>query len=92
MTQVVNIKFGKDYDVLITRPGPWGNPWSHLPWWPPHMRTKTRRDSIEKFRRYLLSNPDLIEKGRRYLKGKVLGCVCRPEECHGDVWAEVLDA
>ena len=33
-----------------------------------------------------------MARARRELKGKVLGCWCKPASCHGDVIAEIIDA
>lgn len=51
-------------------------------------------DAIEKYRKYLVKSflhdhirlEDLDE-----LKGKNLGCWCKPEKCHGDVVIEFLE-
>ena len=50
-----------------------------------------RKCVIEKFRQYLLSNSALMARLHE-LKGKTLGCWCRPKECHGDVIAELVNA
>jgi Domain of unknown function (DUF4326) len=42
---------------------------------------------IEKFRAYGISH-GLHIRARTELKGKVLGCCCKPKLCHGDVLAE----
>ncbi len=49
----------------------------------------TREEVIEKYRNYLLSNPRLLSDLHE-LKGKVLGCWCKPLACHGDVIIEIL--
>ena len=51
----------------------------------------TREECIEKYRTWLLSKPDLVERARRELRGKVLGCWCAPKPSHGDVLVEVVD-
>jgi hypothetical protein len=33
----------------------------------------------------------LVEKAKRELRGKVLGCWCKPLDCHGDVLKAVAD-
>jgi len=33
----------------------------------------------------------MIERVKRELKGKVLGCWCHPKECHGDVLARIAN-
>lgn len=50
----------------------------------------TREECIAKFRASLLLNPELLQKLPE-LKGKVLGCWCAPEACHGDVLSELAN-
>ena len=80
------------YDVYIGRPSKWGNPFSHL-----KKSTKakylvdTREESIEAYKKWITEGEgkhllnDLHE-----LKGKTLGCWCKPKSCHGDVLAELV--
>ena len=65
------------YDVYIGRGSIWGNPFVIG-------KDGDRDQVIEKYRRYLLGREDLIEKLPE-LRGKVLGCFCKPKNCHGDV-------
>ena len=65
------------YDVYIGRPSKWGNPFSIG-------KDGSREDVIRKYEEYLLGRPDLM-KALPELKGKVLGCWCKPKACHGDV-------
>jgi hypothetical protein len=51
----------------------------------------TRADVLAKYRAWLAERPALIEAARRELKGKLLGCWCPPEPCHGDVLAEIAN-
>ena len=89
ITCVVHFKRDK-YDVYIGRPSVWGNPFSHL------------ENSIAKFRvsyleviprheQWLRSQPGLVARVKRELRGKVLGCWCKPKACHGDVLARIAD-
>lgn len=73
------------YDVYIGRPSVWGNPF-HIG------RHGTREEVIAKYREWILARPTLIERARRELKGKQLGCYCAPLACHGDVLAEIANA
>lgn len=91
--EVVNIKDNEDYDVYIGRPSKWGNPYSHINDGTTLAKyiTKNREEAIESYRewieggagKHLLS--DLHE-----LKGKTLGCWCKPQSCHGDILAELV--
>lgn len=56
---------------------------------------KQGRGSIEKYRRYFYERIkyDPVFKERIIeLKGKTLGCFCKPFPCHGDVIKEYLDS
>jgi len=64
--------------VYIGRPSPWGNPFVIG-------RDGDRDEVIEKFRVYLVNNPELLNRVRVELRGKDLVCFCSPEACHGDV-------
>jgi hypothetical protein len=74
-----------EYDVYIGRPSCWGNQFNIGP-------DGTRDEVVEKYRAWLLSRPVLIERCKRELKGKVLGCWCAPKSCHGDVLAEIANS
>lgn len=62
------------YDVYIGRPSEWGNPFSHLPASAAEWRVATRDEAIRKYEEWLLAQPELVERVRRELRGKVLGC------------------
>lgn len=92
-TRVVHCKKEK-YDVYIGRPSKWGNPFTHIN---DHKTlakflVKTREESIIKYREWITEGDgkhllnDLHE-----LKGKVLGCWCKPKSCHGDVLVELVE-
>ena len=90
-TRVVNRRRER-FDVYIGRPGPFGNPFSHMPGTLAKWRVASRDEAVARFREWFLSQPALVERARRELKGKVLGCWCKPASCHGDVIAEIIDA
>lgn len=91
-TKVVNIKTHR-YDVYIGRAGRgmdgyFGNPFPLAP-------GTTRGSVLEKYRDYFYKRIESdVEFKRRILalKGKTLGCFCKPEACHGDIIAEYLDS
>lgn len=90
LTSVVHCK--KDgYDVYIGRPSKWGNPFTHLS----DRKTRaafivqSREEAIERYKEYLFSSG--LIKDIEELRGKVLGCWCRPKACHGDVLARLLN-
>lgn len=82
-TRVVHCK-KEPFDVYIGRPSKWGNPFKIG-------KDGLREDVIAKYRQWILANPELIAKLPSELKGRTLGCWCRPNSCHGDVLAELAD-
>lgn len=96
MTQVVNIRTEK-CDVYIGRSkdgripayperGWCGNPY------PEHAHGRT--ECIRLFKIYFLKRVDTdpeYRAGILTLKGKKLGCFCKPKACHGDVIKAWLD-
>ena len=75
------------YDVYIGRPSKWGNPFSHKEGTLAKFKVSTRDEAVQKYREWLLTQPDLIQSLPE-LRGKVLGCWCKPLKCHGDVLAK----
>ena len=88
-TRVVHCRKER-YDIYIGRPGRWGNPYSHLPNTTAQFRVSTRAEAIRKYREYILSSPQLLADVKS-LKGKVLGCWCKPLSCHGDILKELSE-
>lgn len=90
-TRVVN-KYKESYDVYIGRGSKWGNPFTHIA----DKKTKadfivaSRDEAIESYRDWILNQPQLL-KGLHELKGKTLGCFCKPKRCHGDVLVELVN-
>lgn len=65
------------YDVYIGRPSKWGNPFKIGV-------DGDREEVIEKYREWIQKQPDLmVDLGE--LRGKILGCWCPPDRCHGEV-------
>lgn len=93
ITKVVNKDKGKRYDVYIGRGSSWGNPYAVGFGASPGEEQNDRDEAIRKFkydfeRGFLQkSKEDALE-----LKGKILGCHCKPLACHGDVLAEYLNS
>lgn len=86
--KVVNIK-KSPYDVYIGRGSIWGNPYSHLEESKASFVVGSREEAIAKYREYILANKDLFNRIPE-LKGKILGCHCKPSACHGDVLKELF--
>lgn len=81
-TTVVNLK-KDDYDVFIARPGQWGNPFIVGV-------DGTRSEVIDKYRQWIKTQPQLLAQ-LHILRGKRLGCFCKPLACHGDVLVELCE-
>lgn len=110
-TIVVNIK-NSEYDIFIGRENKkfhYGNPFTHLNY-PTRAKIKmnTVEESVQAFEEWLMGNEKYkyIEPERRkwilenikQLKGKRLGCFCRPKNgfkgkkiCHGQIIASLVD-
>jgi hypothetical protein len=74
----------EEFDVYVGRGSKWGNPYSHKVGTLAEHVVGSRREAIQKFEDYLLSNEELMESLSE-LKGKTLGCWCKPKSCHGDI-------
>lgn len=74
----------EEFDVYIGRGSKWGNPYSHKEGTLAEEVVRSRSEAIKKYEEYLLSNQSLMESLSE-LKGKTLGCWCKPKSCHGDV-------
>lgn len=80
---VVNIRRAR-CDIYVGRGSKWGNPFSHL------TGGMTRREAIESYEAWLKDQPELMA-ALPELRGKVLGCYCKPDPCHGDVLARLAN-
>jgi hypothetical protein len=92
-TTVINVnKVGPETKyVYCGRGSPFGNDWSHLAWAMSKYKVGTRTEAIACHRAWLKAQPELIARIRKELKGKVLGCYCKPAACHCDTLAFVAD-
>lgn len=83
MTKVVHC-WQKHYDVYIGRPTKFGNPF--------HVGIDgTQEEVVHMYRAWIMSRPKLLRAVRTELKGKILGCWCKPKACHGDVLKAIAD-
>lgn len=91
-TTVVNL-YKHPYDVYIGRAGKgqdgyFGNPIRLS-------NNEQRGATIERYKEYFYNklNNDIEFKNRiLQLKGKTLGCFCKPHACHGDIIADYLNS
>jgi len=87
-TRVVNLN-RQAYDVRIDRRGPYGNSFVIG-------RDGDRATVIEKHMahwRTLLANPVTYQHAiacLSYMKGKRLGCHCKPKSCQGDNYVQLI--
>jgi len=74
------------YDIYIGRPSKWGNPFKV------GVHGK-RGECIEMYRKWINKPKQrhLIRDAKTELKGKVLGCWCKPSPCHGDILVEIAN-
>ena len=90
-TLIVNLRH-HPYDIYIGRAGHGQDGYFGNPFRSP---TYLREEAIERFRAYFLRRVETDSHFRSRvleLRGKRLGCFCKPQACHGDVLAHWLDA
>lgn len=68
--------------VKGTHSSKWRNPFS--------VSKYGRDECLRKYKDYIRSNKELMGSLSE-LKGKILGCWCHPEKCHGDILIELLN-
>ena len=80
------------YDIYIGRPSKWGNPFSHKAGTMAEFMVGSRQEAIDAYRRWITEGEGkhLLDDIHE-LKGKVLGCWCKPLACHGDILAELAN-
>jgi Domain of unknown function (DUF4326) len=88
-TRVVN-KYTEPFDVYIGRGSKWGNPYSWKPGTKAKYMVSSREEAIQKYKEWVLQQPTLMNSLHE-LKGKTLGCFCKPAPCHGDVLVELVE-
>lgn len=84
-TRAVNV-YNSDYDVYVGRNPSygntkWGNPFKD-PSIPLHEKLRLYED-------YIRETPDLWDSLHE-LKGKRLGCHCKPKPCHADILVKLV--
>lgn len=91
-TKIVNL-YKEPYDIYIGRAGKgkdgyFGNPIKLKP-------TQKPGDTLTEYKEYFINkiNTDSEFKDKVLeLKGKILGCFCKPKPCHGDIIVEYLNS
>lgn len=82
--KVLNKRNSND-GVYIGRPSKWGNPFVIG-------KDGSRKEVIEKYKKWLFEKPGLVNDAKNELGGKSLVCWCSPEACHGDVLLEIANS
>jgi len=90
-----NIYIGRGFVLVIdgirfpTENSIWSNPYKI-----DESKKITRDDVIAKYRTYIIQkieNDSALKDKLLQLKGKTLGCWCKPDGCHGDILIELID-
>ena len=84
-TRVINIKRDEKPDnyTYIGRGSKWGNPFV--------MNSQSNRDVVVKLYKEYIENKKELMNDLEELRGRTLGCYCKPLKCHGDVLIELLN-
>lgn len=91
VVQVVHCKKER-YDVYIGRPSKWGNPFTHKEGTRADFILPTRFEAIEAYGKWITEGDGRhLLKDLHELKGKILGCWCKPQSCHGDILKDLVN-
>lgn len=77
----------EEFDIYIGRGSRWGNPYKIGP-------DGDRQEVIRKYEydfRAAIRRGEIVRKDLEALRGKRLGCYCKPYDCHGDVIARAVN-
>jgi hypothetical protein len=88
MTKVVHCKREK-FDVYIGRPSKWGNPFTFKPGTIAEF-VVPYDEVLPRYEEWLRKQPHLMASLHE-LRGKTLGCWCKPKACHGDILARLAN-
>ncbi len=80
------------FDVYVGRGqgSSWGNPFT----WKKGTLAEFEvpmDEVLPRYRAWVLSQPELVARIKRELRGKILGCWCAPKPCHGDILAAIAN-
>lgn len=93
-SKVVHCK-KESYDVYIGRPSKWGNPFTHKQDGKTLAKyvVEDRDAAVNAYREWITNGEGkhLLNDLHELKGGKILGCWCKPQACHGDVLLELLD-
>ena len=83
ITTVVHVR-NSGYDVYIGRGSKWGNPFVIG-------RDGNRKQVLQKYQVWIMKQEHLLSDLYE-LRGKILGCWCKPKDCHGDILSLLADS
>ena len=91
-TKVVNLRV-QQYDIFIGRPSKWGNPFTHLHGIKNTEKVDSIEEAVSRYEAWIQWMMEAFpeEYNLDELRGKVLGCYCKPGLCHGDVLVRLAD-
>jgi len=78
------------YDVYIGRGSKWGNPYGTREDSKARHIVGSREEAIVCYEKYLFGSAELFGTLHE-LRGKTLGCYCKPKPCHGDVLVRLVN-
>jgi hypothetical protein len=83
----------EDYDIYVGRPSKWGSPFSYKENTIAKYKVKSRKESIEKHKEWLLHGEgQYLLNDLHELKDKTLGCWCNPNQsCHADILVKLVN-
>jgi Domain of unknown function (DUF4326) len=100
-TKVVNRRLiGIQFDIDVTRPSIWSNPFAVDKGKPTAAKfiVKTLSEALRGYEDHLASDQKLVDRARKELRGLTLGCWCcmdltgkAPIICHAQILARVAD-
>lgn len=83
MNHALTRHISEPHDVYVGRPSIWGNPFYIG-------RGKSRTWCIKCYEEWIVKQPELMAQ-LHTLRGKTLGCHCKPFACHADVLARLAN-
>ena len=97
VTRVVNLR-KEPYDIYIGRGSPFGNPFTHKKdGTKASIVVDSREEAIDLYAMWLVGDVEIpgaeppTKDEIMSLKGKTLGCFCKPKSCHGDVLVALVE-
>ena len=90
-TRVVHCKM-ESYNLYIGSPSKWGNPFSVSSNTRAQYKVNSKEEAIEKYREWItIGGGKHLLNDLHELKGKTLGCWCKPSNCHGDILCDLIN-